>query len=66
MLRAKDFISKLSIALKEAHETEYWLMLLKDTGYIEVNIFTELSDGLTELLKMLVSSIKTTKEIQNN
>ena len=29
-----DFISKLSIALKEANETDFWLSLLKDTGYI--------------------------------
>ena len=30
-----DFASKMSIALKEANETEYWLSILKDTGYID-------------------------------
>ena len=29
-----DFISKMSISLKEANETEYWLNILKDTGYM--------------------------------
>jgi four helix bundle protein len=30
----KDFINKLSIALKEANESSYWLLLLSDTGYL--------------------------------
>jgi four helix bundle protein len=30
-----DFIHKLSVALKEANETQYWLMLLKDSGYVD-------------------------------
>ncbi len=34
-----DFISKMSIALKEANETNYWLNLLKDTGYISEKMF---------------------------
>lgn len=33
-----DFINKVNIALKEANETEYWLMLLKETDYISVLI----------------------------
>ena len=36
----KDFINKMSIALKEANETEYWLLLLRDTDYIEADNFT--------------------------
>ena len=54
-----DFISKLYIALKEANETEYWLMLLKDTDYITELEFSSLFKECTELIKMLVSSIKT-------
>ena len=34
-----DFISKMNIALKEANETEYWLMLLKDNEYVDEKTF---------------------------
>ncbi|MDB0040708.1 four helix bundle protein [Algibacter sp.] len=57
----KDFISKMSIALKEASETEYWLLLLKDTNYIESDNFTMLINYNKELIKMLVSTINTMK-----
>jgi four helix bundle protein len=33
-----DFVHKMSIALKEANESEYWINLLRDTGYIEKNV----------------------------
>ncbi|MGC1206098.1 MAG: four helix bundle protein [Flavobacteriaceae bacterium] len=57
----KDFINKMSIALKEANETEYWLLLLRDTDYIEADNFTILINFNTELIKMLVSTINTMK-----
>jgi four helix bundle protein len=57
----KDFISKMSIALKEANETLYWIDLIKDTGYIDTTIHKQLSSDSKELVAMLVSSIKTTK-----
>ena len=56
-----DFINKLYIALKEANETEYWLMLLKDTDYITQTEYKSLFQECSELIKMLVSSIKTLK-----
>ncbi|MFY0653599.1 MAG: four helix bundle protein [Cyclobacteriaceae bacterium] len=56
-----DFISKLSISLKEANETDYWLELLKDTEFISKNQYIELRDQCKQLIKMLVSSIKTAK-----
>ena len=59
-----DFINKLTVSLKEANETAYWLMLLKDTGYIEIERFTELHTVCKELIAMLVSSIKTAKQIK--
>lgn len=34
-----DFVNKMSIALKEANETEYWLCILKDTNYTNEKIF---------------------------
>ena len=62
-----DFIHKLSIAIKEANETEYWLMLLKDSGYIKENVFQSIVTNCRELLKILTSIIKTSKiKIINN
>lgn len=57
-----DFIHKLSIALKEANETEYWLSILKDTNYIELNLFESMQSECKELIAMLISSIKTAKK----
>lgn len=57
-----DFINKLSVALKEANETEYWLCLLKDTEYINLELFENLQSDCKELIAMLVSSIKTAKK----
>ncbi len=57
-----DFIHKLSIALKEAHETEYWLQLLKETDFISESMFESLNYNIDEILSLLVSIIKTTKE----
>jgi four helix bundle protein len=57
----KDFISKMSIALKESSETEYWLMLLKDSNYLEPQNFDKLINLNRELIKMLVSTINTMK-----
>ena len=56
-----DFISKLSIALKEANETLYWLSLLKDSGYINEVMFESIKPDSEELIKLLVSIIKTSK-----
>ncbi|MBP3788745.1 MAG: four helix bundle protein [Prevotella sp.] len=56
-----DFISKLSIALKEANETEYWLERLFNSGYINQKGYLSLKYDNTEIIKMLVSSIKTVK-----
>ena len=54
-----DFINKLSIALKEANEIEYWLSLLKDTNFMDVTSYKSMADDCSELIKMLVSSINT-------
>jgi len=56
-----DFISKMSISLKEANETDYWLCILHDTGYIETKLFQSMQTDCKELIAMLVSSIKTSK-----
>jgi four helix bundle protein len=61
---SKDFIHKLSISQKECDESIYWLELLKATEYINELEFESLNNDAIELLKMLRSSIITSK--QNN
>ena len=61
-----DFASKLSIALKEANETRYWLSLLKDSEYINEKMFNSIQPDTEELIKILVSSINTTKKNNAN
>lgn len=62
-----DFLNKMNIALKEANETEYWLMLLKDTGYIQQDEFDSIIKDCEEVLKLLVSIVKSTKtSLKNN
>ena len=48
----KDFISKFEIALKECHETEYWLELLHDSGYLDDSQFFSIYSDAEELIKL--------------
>ena len=57
-----DFINKLHIALKEANESKYWIRLLHDTDYITQEMFESILPDIEALIKMLTSSINTTKE----
>ena len=56
-----DFINKMNIALKEANETEYWLLLLKDSDYLDEKAFESIHQDSDELIRLLVSIVKTTK-----
>ena len=56
-----DFISKLEIAQKECYETEYWMELLFETGYIPENIYKPLQIQCGQIRRMLISSLNTTK-----
>ncbi len=56
-----DFVHKLSIALKEANETEYWLLLLTKTEYISSGQSESILVDCRELLKLLTSIIKSAK-----
>lgn len=58
----KDFINKLSIALKEANETEYWILLLKDSEYITQKMYENIQPDISELKKLLTASINTAKK----
>ena len=57
-----DFISKLSIALKETSETKYWLKLLNATGYFNTPEYDSIFSDCVELEKLLVSIVRTTKQ----
>jgi four helix bundle protein len=61
-----DFISKMSIALKEADETAYWLELLYESEFITQVQFDSLYKDIDELIAMLTVIIKTKKENLNN
>lgn len=56
-----DFLSKNSIALKEAAETEYWLQLLHETGYLSDKLFASIHGDCIELINILSSIVLTTK-----
>ncbi|MBQ5840021.1 MAG: four helix bundle protein [Bacteroidaceae bacterium] len=56
-----DFINKLSIALKEADETQYWLELLVGSEIIDEKVFNSLNEELKEIIALITSSIKTAK-----
>ena len=57
-----DFIHKLAIAQKEANETEYWIELLNQSGYIDKNQYESIFQDITEIRKLLTSIIKTAKQ----
>lgn len=56
-----DFLNKMNIALKEANETSYWLMLLKDSEYILENEFETIKQECEELIRLLASIVKSIK-----
>ncbi|MDR1371275.1 MAG: four helix bundle protein [Dysgonamonadaceae bacterium] len=57
-----DFINKVNIALKEANEAEYWLTLLKDSNYMDEQGYISINNDCKELIKLLISILKTSKQ----
>ena len=57
-----DFLNKMNIALKEINETEYWLMLLKDSSYLSLTEYESINKDCVELIRLLASTVKTLKE----
>ena len=57
-----DFIHKMNIALKEANETEYWVLLLFKGGYFTEDEYNEYTKEANELIRILASIVKTSKE----
>lgn len=58
-----DFVNKLSVALKEANETDYWLSLLNKSGYIDDRQYSSMKKDCGELMAILIASIKTAKNV---
>jgi four helix bundle protein len=56
-----DFAHKMAIALKEANETDYWIELLHQSGYLEQKGFESIQADNIELLKLLTAILKTTR-----
>ncbi len=56
-----DFYTKMSIALKEANETFYWLRLLKETDFLTVKEFEDMSADADEIISILTTICKNTK-----
>lgn len=56
-----DFIAKLSIALKEAAESQYWIELLHESEYIDSDEFDAMNTDCSELLKLLTSILKSSR-----
>lgn len=57
----RDFVAKMSIALKEARETRYWLNLLRDAGFASAERFDEILDEVEQIIRVLFTIIKNTK-----
>ena len=60
-----DFLSKMTIASKEANETRYWLRLLHDNGYINDPMFTSINKDMERILYKIIAIVKSTKENLN-
>jgi len=58
----KDFLSKMSISLKEAAETEYWLELLFRTDYLDEKQYASMMKDCEEVKSLLHAIVKTTGE----
>ena len=59
-----DFVSKLSIALKEADETQYWLELLYESDILDKTMYNSLNNDLKEIIAIITLSIITAKNNQ--
>ena len=60
----KDFFAKMTIASKEARETNYWMRLIKDAELFDKRRLQELISKSDELVKILTSIVKTCAETQ--
>lgn len=57
-----SFLREMGIALERASETEYWLQLIHDSGYLDDKSFASIHHDCVELVKLLTAILKTTKK----
>lgn len=57
-----DFVLKMSIALKEAYETEYWIRLLYRTEHLNAKEYNSIHNEILELISILISICKTAND----
>ena len=57
----KDFVHKMSVSLKEANETRYWLDLLYQAAYIKKTEYADFNDEIVQLIRILASIVKSSK-----
>ncbi|WP_339390999.1 four helix bundle protein [Crocosphaera watsonii] len=58
----RDFLHKMEIALKEARETEYWLIVLVESGGINENKVKSLTQEIDVIIRILVTITKNVKK----
>ncbi len=58
----KDFVHKMSIGLKEANESRYWLDLIYKSDYVLENEYNNLSNQIVQIIKLLVAIVKSSKQ----
>ena len=58
----RDFFSKLAISYKESRETHYWLRLVRDSGFLEINLANQMIFKCEEIMKIIGSTQKKMKE----
>lgn len=58
----KDFIAKMSISLKEAKETHYWLRLLSECNYLEKNMYESMIKDCNEIIVLLTRILQTSRK----
>lgn len=56
-----DFAHKLALAQKETNETIFWLELLRETDYLEKDLFESVHEDATEIIRLLTSILKSIK-----
>ena len=56
-----DFLSKMQISLKECNETDYWLQLLHDNGYLNDVQYTSINTDRVRIHKLLNAIVSTTR-----
>jgi four helix bundle protein len=58
------FIQEMSVALRRASQTQYWLQLLRDAEYLDEKAFASIHDDCVELIRLLTSTVKTARRPQ--